>query len=373
MTVDPIESEQSYRNLFANNSAAMLLIDLADDAIIDVNTAATTFYGYSREQLLTMRITDINTLPGSEVRQAMASVSQKQGQRFEFQHCLADGSLRDVEVSASSINFGGRTVLHLIIHDITERRRAEDGLRQANETLEQRVRERSLELEMFSYSVSHDLRAPLRHLIGFVQLLNKNAPEFLDEKIRHYLAVISDSATQMSMLVDGLLSFSRMGRSEMTVVRVSFDKLIHEVLNTLQAENDGRNIVWNIGPLPEVMGDPVMLQIVMMSLVSNAIKFTRNKSRAEISIACTSGNSGEHIFSVRDNGAGFDMKYYDKLFNLFKRLHRTEDFEGTGVGLANVLRIVQRHGGRSWAESEVGSGSVFYFSLPTTPQVDERS
>ena len=264
--------------------------------------------------------------------------------------------------------------------EIVAREQAEDKIMKLNEELERRVIERTAqleavnrELEMFSYSVSHDLRAPLRHLIGFVELLNKRVPESFDEKIRHYLAVISDSATQMSKLVDDLLSFSRMGRAEMTVVRVSLDKLTQAVLKILQTEIRGRDIVWKIGPLPDVMGDPAMLQLVMMNLISNAIKFTRKKIRAEIGIACTPGNAGEHIFSVRDNGAGFDMKYHDKLFNLFQRLHRTEEFEGTGVGLANVRRIIQRHGGRTWAEGVVGTGAVFYFSLPATTRVDGRS
>ncbi len=264
--------------------------------------------------------------------------------------------------------------------EIAAREQAENEIKKLNAELEQRVIARTAqleavnrELEMFSYSVSHDLRAPLRHMIGFVELLNKRAPESFDEKIRHYLAVISDSATQMSLLVDDLLSFSRMGRAEMSAVRVSFDKLIRAALKTLQTEIAGRDIVWKIGPLPEVMGDPAMLQLVMMNLISNAIKFTRNKTRAEICIACAPGNAGEHVFSVRDNGAGFDMKYHDKLFNLFQRLHRTEEFEGIGVGLANVRRIVKRHGGRTWAEGVVGSGAAFYFSLPVTNQVDERS
>jgi signal transduction histidine kinase len=259
--------------------------------------------------------------------------------------------------------------------EIAAREQAENQIKELNLELEQRVIVRTAqleavnrELEMFSYSISHDLRVPLRHMIGFVELLNKWAPDSFDPKIRHYLTIISDSATQMSMLIDDLLSFSRMGRAEMSAGRVRFDKLIRYALNTLQAETTGRDIVWNIEPLPEVRGDPAMLQLVMTNLISNALKFTRNKTRAEITIACISGSAGEHIFSVRDNGAGFDMKYYDKLFNLFQRLHRAEDFEGTGVGLAHVRRIISRHGGRTWAEGVVGGGAVFFFSLPAMPQ-----
>jgi len=294
----------------------------------------------------------------------------------------ADGDDELSDLARSSNEMADRlkashTSVENLQKEIAARRQAEEEIKKLNAELERRVVERTAqledanrELEMFSYSVSHDLRAPLRHMIGFVELLNKKAPEPFDEKIRHYLAVISDSATQMSMLVDDLLSFSRMGRTEMSTVRVSFDKLIQTVLNTLQTETAGRDIVWKIEPLPEVRGDPAMLYLVMMNLISNALKFTRKKTRAEIGIACAPGNAGEPVFSVRDNGAGFDMKYYDKLFGLFQRLHRAEEFEGTGVGLANVRRIIKRHGGRTWAEGQVGSGAVFFFSLPATSEPD---
>ncbi len=255
--------------------------------------------------------------------------------------------------------------------EVAARKQAEGEVKKMNAALEFRVQERTAqlqaanrELEMFSYSVSHDLRAPLRHLIGFAELLRKRAPDNFDDKIRHYLDVISASATEMSLLVDDLLSFSRMGRTEMGIVRVDFNKIVSDVLNTLQPEIHCRTITWNITPLPVVAGDMAMLRLVMMNLIANAVKFTRNKDAAEITISCTPGASGEYIFSVRDNGVGFDMKYIEKLFNLFQRLHRTEEFEGTGVGLANVRRIVKRHGGDTWAEGEVGKGAVFYFSMP---------
>ncbi len=227
-------------------------------------------------------------------------------------------------------------------------------------------------MEAFSYSVSHDLRAPLRHLTGFVELLNNRAPESLDEKAKHYLTVISDSARQMGRLVDDLLSFSKMGRSEMTRKHVNLDHLVKEVLGELQTDMKGRNIFWKIDPLPEVNGDPSMLRLVFINLVSNAIKFTRKQPQARIEIGCIPDNPGEKVFFVKDNGVGFDMRYVDKLFGLFQRLHRTEEFEGTGVGLANVQRIIHRHGGRTWAESSSEGGAIFYFSLPKQIAVSDQ-
>lgn len=249
--------------------------------------------------------------------------------------------------------------------------KAAEEIRKLNEELEQKVVDRTAqlesankELEAFSYSVSHDLRAPLRHLTGFVELLNKRAPETLDEKSKHYLKVISDSAQQMGRLVDDLLSFSRMGRVEMTKIRVGLDQIVKEALKELQTEMKERSIVWKIDPLPEAYGDPSMLRLVFVNLIQNAIKFTRARPDAQIEIGCIPGNPKYAVYFVRDNGAGFDMRYVDKLFGLFQRLHRQEEFEGTGVGLANVQRIIHRHGGTIWGQSSPDGGATFYFSLP---------
>lgn len=247
------------------------------------------------------------------------------------------------------------------------RRRAEKKIEALNDELNRHLQlteAANKELEAFSYSVSHDLRAPLRHITGFVELLNKRDMEGLDDKSRHYLQVISESAQRMGVLIDDLLAFSRMGRAEMMRSRIDFDTLVREVVSNLKEEAAGREIVWEIAPLPKVVGDAAMLRQVLANLVSNALKFTQSRPQARIEIGAVTDQPREILFYVRDNGVGFDMKYVDKLFGLFQRLHSQDEFAGTGVGLANVQHIINRHGGRVWAEGAVDGGATFWFALP---------
>lgn len=246
-----------------------------------------------------------------------------------------------------------------VTRDLTERRRGEEEMQFLNARLEAANKE----LEAFSYSVSHDLRAPLRHINGFVEMLKDHEGERLDEKSRHYMKTIANSAKKMGDLIDDLLVFSRMAKSEMRIGAVHTDQLVEEVIRDLQPEIQGRKIVWRIAPLPETEGDAAMLRQVWANLIGNAIKYTRTREQAEIEIG-SRREGREQFFFVRDNGVGFDPQYAGKLFGVFQRLHRADEFEGTGIGLANVRRIVQRHGGRTWAEGRLDQGAGFYFSLP---------
>jgi signal transduction histidine kinase len=252
------------------------------------------------------------------------------------------------------------------------RRRAlvEEALRKSHLELELRVQKRTAdleaanrELEAFGYSVSHDLRAPLRHVSSYINLLEKNAGANLDTTSRKYVHIITQASQRMGQLIDDLLSLSRIGRASFSESIISMNQLVDGTIKELAPDTQGREIEWEITSLPKVRGDLTLLRSAMVNLLSNAVKYTRAAKPARIQIGSKEGND-EVVCFVKDNGAGFDMQFVDKLFGVFQRLHDQSEFEGTGIGLASVRRIIQRHGGKTWAEGVVGQGAVFYFSIP---------
>ncbi len=290
---------------------------------------------------------------------------------YEIVQHAADGQERHIVVNARRLQqeTGDEPSLLLTASDVTVRALSERRVTELNRQLEGKVAQISdinRELEAFSYSVSHDLRAPLRHIAGFVRKLKKHLGERVDDQAAHYIEVIDSSAQRMAQLIDDLLVFSRLGRSPLRLQAVDMQSLVEEARTLAESDQQGRRIVWTIGALPMVIADANMLRTVWQNLLGNAVKYTGQCEVARIEVSAGRGNGGDYEFTVADNGAGFDMQYADKLFGVFQRLHRGSEFPGTGIGLANVRRIVTRHGGRVWAEAEPGRGARFHFSLPAT-------
>jgi len=366
-------SGRRYRDLVDHMSSGVVVYEAVDDGadfvIREFNDAAERIERLSREDLLGRRVTE--AFPGVEDFGLLDVFRRVWRTGVPEDHPVSlylDGRTQSWRENYVYRLPGGEVVA--VYDDVTERVRAQEDLAALNADLEQRVRERTAaleaanrELESFSYSVSHDLRAPLRHVSGFAELLKGSLGDSLDETDRRYLERITAAISEMGRLIDDLLAFSRAGRAELHLQDVDMDAVLREVLHGLESELAGRDIEWTIGPLPPARGDATMLRLVWNNLLDNAVKFTAGRAPARITVSGIEAG-GECIYAVGDNGAGFDMTYVDKLFGVFERLHPASEFPGTGIGLANVRRLVGRMGGRVWAEGAVDDGATFSFSLP---------
>ena len=365
-------SEERMR-LFFERQLVGMAITSPEKGWVQVNDKICEMLGYSREELLRLSWAEM-TYPEDLVADVTQFERLLRGEidnyMLEKRFIRKDGSIVFTNLAVGCVRRADRSVDYVLalLEDITERKHAEENIRELNAELQQRAKaleDANKELESFSYSVSHDLRTPLRAIDGFSHILLEDYAGKLDAEGKRLLGVVRENTQRMGQLIDDILKFSRTGRLEMSLSEIDMEKMAREVVTELQPSVAGSPLQVEIEHLPPVAGDSAMLRQVFVNLLSNAIKFSRTREVPKIQVGATA-EDGETIYFVKDNGAGFDMQYADKLFGVFRRLHSEKEFEGTGIGLAIVKRIITRHGGRVWAEGKVNEGATIYFALPIT-------
>lgn len=366
------DSERRYRAMFASNPQPMWVYDLETMRFLDVNDAAIAHYGYSRDEFRGMTVQDLRPdedagrLERAPVPRTAGTV--KQGMR---RHRRKSGRIVEVEIASHDLMFNGRRAVHVLANDVTERLRVEREILRLNAELEERVAARTMELsaannelEAFTYSVAHDLRAPLRGIDGFSALLVEQGGRGLDAESSGYIERIRSASQRMGTMISDLLDLSRVSRRDLYKLPIDLSAMAREIIEELQRTAPAREVDWKIAPDLRVNGDPGLMRLVLDNLLGNAWKYSRDAAAPRIEFGSRRSAEGRNEIFVRDNGVGFDMQYANKLFSVFQRLHSAEEYEGTGIGLVTVRRIVERHGGAVHGEAAPGKGATFTFWLP---------